>query len=86
MTSKLAKLMMPYQTGHSITYNHYFTETIQNLIEKRLESEVAGRLTRYFGHHDITTPEELPARKIKTANLISALASRNEADMDRYAS
>jgi hypothetical protein len=86
MTAKLAEIMAPYQKGHPITYNHYFTETIQNLREKRLEAEVARRLNKLFGQHDVTTLEELPSKKIKTASLISALASRNEADMDRYAS
>ena len=86
MTSKLAELMAPHQKGHPITYNHYFTETIQNLREKRLEAEVGRRLSKLFGHHDIASLEELPTRKIRTTSLISALASRNEADMDRYAS
>lgn len=28
MNQKLDELLKPYQTGHCITYNHYFTETI----------------------------------------------------------
>lgn len=86
MTSKLVELMTPYQEGHSITYNHYFTEKIQNMREKRLEAEVVKRL-KIFAHQDITSLEELRSnRRIKTTSLISALSRRNEADMDRYAS
>jgi hypothetical protein len=54
--------------------------------EKRLEAEVTRRLSKIFGSRDLTAFEELPARKVKTSSLISALTSRNEADMDRYAS
>lgn len=84
MTANLTELIAPYQKGHPITYNHYFTETIQSMREKRLEAEVTRRLTKLLGHSDLTTIEEL--RKIRLASLITALASRNEADMDRYAS
>jgi len=54
--------------------------------EKRLEAEVTRRLSKFFGVRDLTTLEELPIKKVKTSSLISALASRKEADMDRYAS
>jgi len=45
MTAKLVELLMPHQKGHPITYNHYFTETIQNMRGKRLEAEVTRRLS-----------------------------------------
>jgi hypothetical protein len=86
MIAKLIELLMPHQKGHPITYNHYFTETIQNMREKRLEADVARKLSNFFGGRDLTTLEELPIKKVKTSSLISALASRKEADMDRYAS
>ena len=86
MKAKLAELLIPHQKGHPITYNHYFTETIQNMREKRLEAEVTRRLSNFFGGRDLITLEELPIKKVKTSSLISALTSRNEADMDRYAS
>jgi hypothetical protein len=86
MTAKLVELLTPHQKGHPITYNHYFTETIQNIREKRLEAEVTRRLSKFFGSRDLMTLEELPIKKVKTSSLISALTSRNEAEMDRYAS
>lgn len=86
MIAKLVELLTPHQKGHPITYNYYFTETIQNMRERRLEAEVTRRLSKVFGGRDFTTLEELPIKKVKTSSLISALTSRNEADMDRYAS
>lgn len=86
MTAKLVELLIPHQKEHPITYNHYFTETIQNMREHRLEAEVTRRLSTFFGYRDLRTLEELPIKMVKTSSLISALTSRNEADMDRYAS
>ena len=77
---------MPHQKEYPIIYNHYFTETIQNIKEKRLEAEVAKRLSKFFESRNLTTFEELSIKKVKTSSLIFALASRNEADMNRYAS
>jgi hypothetical protein len=85
LNRKLKKILIPFQTGHPITYNHYFTETIQNIREKRLETEVHKRLARFFGVRDTTNLEDLPARRVKMSSLVEALAKRNEADMDRYA-
>ena len=41
MDEKLSELLSPYQKGHPITYNHYFTETLQKVREKRREAEIA---------------------------------------------
>lgn len=85
LNHKLKKTIAPFQTGHPITYNHYFTETIQNVREKRLQSEVQKKLVRFFGVKDPVTLEDLPVEKMKLASLVEVLATRNEADMDRYA-
>ena len=86
MEEKLQELLAPHQKGHPITYNHYLTETIQNMREKRMEDEVIRRLSKVYGRKDLATLDELPTKKIRTSTLISALSSRNEADMDLYAS
>jgi GTPase SAR1 family protein len=86
LDTKLRELLQPYQKGHPITYNHYFTETIQNLRHRRIEDEITKRLSKFFQVPQITSLEELPARKVKTSSLVTALSQRNEADMDRYAS
>ncbi|CZT51083.1 related to vacuolar sorting protein VPS1, dynamin, and related proteins [Rhynchosporium secalis] len=86
MTDKLVELLLPHQKGHPITYNHYFIETIQNMRERRLEAEVTRKLSKFFGGRDLSSLEELPIKKVKTSSLISALSSRKEADMEKYAS
>jgi len=85
LDQKLDELLEPHRRGHPITYNHYFTETIQNVRQKRLEKEIARRLNTFLGQKENATTEQINVKNVKTSNLVSALSSRNEADMDRYA-
>jgi hypothetical protein len=84
MAVKLVELLLPHQKGHPITYNHYFTETIQSMRSRRQEEDITRRLSKVFGP-DLTNLEHLPMKKVNPSRLISALTS-SEADMDRYAS
>lgn len=85
MNRKLDEILRPYQTGHPITYNHYFTETIQKVRGKRHEAEIASKLRSFLGHKDSTTVESVSVKNARIPSLLSALTSRTEADMDRYA-
>jgi len=86
LEAKLQELITPYQKGHPVTYNHYFTETIQNVRHRRMEEEVSRRLSTLYGVQQITSLEELPIKKVKTTSLVTALSRQNEADMNYYAS
>ena len=81
MNSKLEELLEPHQKGHPITYNHYFTDTIQNLRRKALENDLGQRLNRAFG--DIDKSVKLVDLDIKS--LVVNLATRKVVDMDDYA-
>lgn len=85
MNEKLSELLSPYQKGHPITYNHYFTETIQRVKEKRREAEIAHRLQKFLGRKETAAVESVKVKNAKMPDLLSALASSTEADMDRYA-
>ncbi len=77
----------PYQKGaHPITYNHYFTETVQNTRNHRVEAEVGRKLSTFLNANKVSDLEHLPQHRIKTSSLIAALSKSNEADMNRYAS
>lgn len=83
---KLDEILAPHQRGHPITYNHDFTETVQEIRKKWLERDIEIRLLTYFGRlgHDVEN-EETNLKNIKKSNLVSALSSRNGKDMDNYA-
>ena len=85
MNDKLSELLTPYRKGHPITYNHYFTETIQKVKEERREAEVARRLRTFLGRKENAAVESVKVKNAKVPDLLSALASSNEADMDRFA-
>ena len=85
MNQKLDEILTPYKAGHPITYNHYFTETIQRVREKRHEAEIALKLRKFLGHKEDTTVDNVSVKNARMPSLLSALTSRTEADMDRYA-
>ena len=86
LEEKLTEILAPYQKGHPITYNHYFTETIQNVREKRRVADMKSRLKGFFGYKESETmKQEIRGESINVESLLSALTSQNELDMDRYA-
>lgn len=92
LDEKLDEILLPFARGHPITYNHYFTETIQDIRQKRLEKDVTERLRKLSPglfqsnkggkEGDIASSIEYG---VKISDLISALSTRNVADMDKYA-
>ncbi|KAK6076277.1 dynamin family protein [Seiridium cupressi] len=74
MNSKASKLLQPHQNGHPITYNHYLTESIQQVRTERRRTKVAKVLQEYLG----ISPVESAATRINTTvnfgELIAALA------------
>ena len=85
MNQKLDEILRPYQSGSPITYNHYFTETIQKVRENHHEAEIARKLRKFLGHKEDTTVENVSIKNARMPSLLSALTSRAEGDMDRYA-
>ncbi|KAL8792225.1 MAG: hypothetical protein Q9195_005181 [Heterodermia aff. obscurata] len=79
LDSKLEEVLLPYVHGHPITYNHYFTETIQAIRQQRQEDMIRDRLNEKFGLNS-TIPKGL-----QMSDLISTVTARQEADMDKFA-
>ncbi|MCJ1463058.1 hypothetical protein MMC07_001662 [Pseudocyphellaria aurata] len=79
---KLDELLDPYRSVHPITYNHYFTETIQSVRQERHQKDIERRLNTFLSQ---TAKTEIVDVKSFSPKLVSALSSRNEADMDRNA-
>lgn len=85
LDQKLDELLEPNRRGHPVTYNRYFTETIQDVRQKRLEGEVERRLNIFFGQKENATTEQINVKTLQISKLVSALSSRTEADLDKYA-
>ncbi len=87
INARLDEILIPFSRGHPITYNHYFTETIQSIRQKRLEKNVAERLHKLSPglNQQSGNISENISSDLKISDLITALSSCNDADMDKYA-
>jgi len=82
---KVMEIMRPHQKGHPITYNHYFTETIQKARQEHAKKDQARQLNAFFKIKPDMGPSYVHPQSFHTGELLDALNQRTEADMDRYA-
>ena len=89
LNKKLDEILWPHIRGHPITYNHYFTETIQSIRQQRQEDEVVKRLGSHFkngrNYDESATVKSLLGSTVQMSDLVRSLAARREVDMDKYA-
>ncbi|KAJ3495912.1 hypothetical protein NLG97_g3046 [Lecanicillium saksenae] len=81
---KLSGLLKPHESGHPITYNHYFTETLQNIRKEREKSRVTALLIEKFGHVSLSS-KTIIDRSIHFGDLIDQLILPPVPDMDHFA-
>ena len=81
---KIAELLTPHQKSHPITYNHYFTETLQKVRNQRSENEYSRIVKNFFG---VSTLEPLfyTNQHKDLRQLVTALVQSTEPDMNRFA-
>jgi len=74
------------QKGHPITYNHYFTETVQNARQEHDKKVLARGWNAFCKLKPEAGPTHIYQNQgFNTADLLDALTQRTEHDMDRYA-
>lgn len=81
---KTTELLTPHQKGHPITYNHYFTETLQKLRDERKRNEFTEIIKQFFGVSSLETSYYCN-RHHDLRQLVTALVQRTEPDMNRFA-
>jgi GTPase SAR1 family protein len=82
---KVSEIMRPHQKGHPITYNHYFTETIQKARQEHEKKNMIRPLNAFFKLKPQTTSSYIQPQSFNTADLLDALTQRTEEDPDRFA-
>lgn len=82
---KTSELLLPHQRGHPITYNHYFTETLQKIRGERHRGELRGILEDFFGVDDLEEPY-YASNSINLRGLLNSLLQSTEPNMARFAS
>lgn len=82
LLDKVSDLLKPYQHGHPITYNHYFTETLQRIRTDRLRSRFRT-IVQSFVAESSKTRKRL--EEINFNILADDLVAQSGQDMDRFA-
>lgn len=82
LKKKIAEIMAPHQSGTPITYNHYFTETIQKARQTQQVSQLAQVLTNIPKNG-----KSLPTLDATTtSSILLNFQAKSEADMRTFAS
>lgn len=84
LDEKTTELLTPHQRSHPITYNHYFTETLQKLRNERNQDEYSKIVKRFFGVSSLETPHYC-GRNHDLCQLVADLVQCTEPDMNRFA-
>jgi GTPase SAR1 family protein len=84
LNEKTTELLVPHQKSHPITYNRYFSETLQKVRNERNKKEYTKILTGFFGVSSIEESIYTNQRK-DLRQLLTLLLERTEPDMTRFA-
>lgn len=83
MRDKTTELLNPHQYGHPVTYNHYFTETLQKVHRERGENKRERVLCQFFGVDSLGSWHLRGDFDLR--RLSNSLAESSEPDMGRFA-
>jgi GTP-binding protein EngB required for normal cell division len=86
LRGKTADLLAPHQRGHPITYNHYFTETVQEVRKERSRAEFTRVIQDFFqieSLHPSGSPHHFGDPDYHL--LLDALMAHNNPNMNQYA-
>jgi len=83
LSNKTAEFLGPHKAGHPITYNHYFTETLQSVRRERLTKDANEAVKKFFKVSDLSNVYQ--NGYIDLRPLVSSLVDSSEPDMDRFA-
>ncbi|KAM0812178.1 putative P-loop containing nucleoside triphosphate hydrolase protein [Seiridium cardinale] len=82
LEAKTGDALQPHQTVHPITYNHYFTSTLQSIRKGREKDRVTRELQKFFGSNEFNSYHG----SIDIDNLAKVLVDdTSEPDMHRLA-
>ncbi|KAJ5264459.1 hypothetical protein N7505_007252 [Penicillium chrysogenum] len=79
------EFLKSHQRGHPITYNHYFTETLQDTRSGRQKEAFREAIQSYFGVDTLSTTH-LVEHAINLRGLYNSLLQKTIPDMTRFAS
>ena len=81
----IKEFLTSHQRGHPITYNHYFTETLQDTRVERQKEAFREALQSYFGVDTLLT-SHVVEHSVNLRALYNSLLQKTIPDMTRFAS
>lgn len=85
LRQKVEEVLRPHRRGHPITYNHYFTDTIQKARRDHAKKQQSKILRSFFGSKSRSSPYGLSFEGIDIEKLLEALNPESESSMDHFA-
>ena len=85
LRQKVEEVLRPHQRGHPITYNHYFTDTIQKARTDHAKKQQSKILYSFFGKKTRFAAYSPPSEDLDIEKLLEALNPETEGSMDRFA-
>jgi GTP-binding protein EngB required for normal cell division len=82
---KTLDLLAPHQHGHPITYNHYFTETVQQVREKRSREAFTRIIKEVFNVQSLHPPGQGHYVGTDYHPLLEKLMAHNNPDLNQHA-
>ena len=84
LNMKTAEMLIPHQKSHPITYNQYFTESLQKVRSLRSKNEYSRVVKNFFGASSLESSFYINQHK-DLSQLVAALVQSTEPDMNRFA-
>lgn len=82
LRSETGELLKPHQTGHPITYNHYFTDNIQKARQAHSRRDTADKLKSFFRTQ--SEDQQIQPQPFRIIELVNALGAPTIADMNWF--
>ena len=82
--AKTVELLKPQQTGHPITYNHYFIDCVQKAREQHRQKYLRQKI-RHFFPRALRSASGQETHTFNLEELVASLAAETEADMEKFA-
>lgn len=84
LEERIAEIMQPHLTGHAITYDHHFTDAIQQARQDHTRKDQEKHLNNFFGRGP-EKKDDLVASQFSMSELLDALSQRSKESMDEFA-
>ena len=85
LNEKTTELLMPHQKSHPITYNHFFTDTLQKLHNQRSQSGISEIIEQFFGVSSLERSHYC-GRNHDLNQLVTTLIQHTERDIKHFTS